>query len=85
MSDKWESVNSRGEIRRRGAFPPPGSGLVLPGPAFVVIPVGLVILGTEFVWARRLLNRLKHEVESIALRRLGRRAVQKPRTGPDTR
>jgi tellurite resistance protein TerC len=44
--------------------------LVLPGPAFAVIPIGLVILGTEFIWARRLLNRLKREVESIALRRL---------------
>ncbi len=51
--------------------------LVLPGPAFVVIPIGLVILGTEFVWARRLLNRLKHEVESIALRRLGRDTEEK--------
>ena len=48
--------------------------LVLPGPAFVVIPIGLLILGTEFVWARRLLNRLRHEVESIALRRLGRQS-----------
>jgi len=27
--------------------------LVLPGPAFVVIPVGLAILATEDAWARR--------------------------------
>ena len=27
--------------------------LVLPGPAFVVIPVGLAILATEYAWARR--------------------------------
>ena len=27
--------------------------LVLPGPAFVVIPAGLAILATEFEWARR--------------------------------
>lgn len=33
--------------------------LVLPGPAFVVIPVGLAILSTEFVWAARLLKRVK--------------------------
>lgn len=33
--------------------------LVLPGPAFVVIPLGLVILGSEFAWARRLLRRAK--------------------------
>ncbi len=39
-------------------------GIVLfftPGPAIVVIPVGLLILGTEFVWARRLLSRFKDE------------------------
>jgi tellurite resistance protein TerC len=35
--------------------------LVLPGPAFVVIPIGLGILATEFVWARRLLRRVKRE------------------------
>jgi Putative transmembrane protein (PGPGW) len=33
--------------------------LVLPGPAFIVIPLGLLILGTEFAWARRLLRRAK--------------------------
>jgi tellurite resistance protein TerC len=33
--------------------------LVLPGPAFIVIPLGLGILATEFVWARRLLKRAK--------------------------
>jgi hypothetical protein len=26
--------------------------IVLPGPAIVVLPVGLGILATEFVWAR---------------------------------
>jgi tellurite resistance protein TerC len=30
--------------------------IVLPGPAFLVIPAGLAILATEFVWARRLLR-----------------------------
>lgn len=33
--------------------------IVLPGPAVVVIPIGLAILATEFAWARRLLNNLK--------------------------
>jgi uncharacterized protein (TIGR02611 family) len=28
--------------------------LVLPGPAFVVIPLGLAILASEFPWAKRL-------------------------------
>lgn len=33
--------------------------LVTPGPAFLIIPLGLAILATEFVWARRVLERLK--------------------------
>ena len=31
--------------------------LVTPGPAFVLIPVGLAMLSLEFVWAERLLER----------------------------
>ena len=31
--------------------------IVLPGPAFIVIPLGLAILATEFLWARRWLKR----------------------------
>ncbi len=31
----------------------------LPGPAFIVIPVGLAILGVEYAWARRWLNLVK--------------------------
>jgi len=33
--------------------------IVLPGPAVVVIPLGLAILATEFMWARRLLDNMK--------------------------
>jgi tellurite resistance protein TerC len=33
--------------------------IVLPGPAIIVIPVGLGILATEFAWARRYLDRFK--------------------------
>lgn len=33
--------------------------LVTPGPAFVVIPMGLGILALEFEWARRWLERVK--------------------------
>ena len=37
-----------------------GLGLVvLPAPAIIVIPVGLVILASEFAWARSLLRRGK--------------------------
>lgn len=35
--------------------------LVLPGPAFLVIPTGLAILATEFVWARHLLKRFRDQ------------------------
>lgn len=34
--------------------------IVLPGPAFIVIPLGLGILAAEFAWARHLLDQLKH-------------------------
>jgi uncharacterized protein (TIGR02611 family) len=33
--------------------------IVLPGPALIVIPVGLGILGLEFAWARRWLRKAK--------------------------
>lgn len=33
--------------------------LVLPGPGILVIGLGLVLLSAEFVWAQRLLARLK--------------------------
>ncbi|MBA3650854.1 MAG: PGPGW domain-containing protein [Chthoniobacterales bacterium] len=31
--------------------------VVLPGPAVMVVPVGLALLATEFAWARRLIRR----------------------------
>lgn len=31
--------------------------LVLPGPAIIVIPIGLAILASEFIWARRVIRR----------------------------
>jgi tellurite resistance protein TerC len=39
--------------------------LVLPGPAMVVIPLGLAILATEFVWARRILKRVKDHAMTV--------------------
>lgn len=33
--------------------------IILPGPAIVVIPIGLGVLSTEFVWARSLLHSIK--------------------------
>ena len=40
--------------------------LVLPGPSLLVLPVGLAILATEFVWAQRLLARVKAAAGRIA-------------------
>jgi uncharacterized protein (TIGR02611 family) len=35
--------------------------IVTPGPGWLVILLGLGLLAAEFVWARRLLDRMKHE------------------------
>ena len=35
--------------------------LVTPGPGWLTIALGLAVLAAEFVWARRLLERLKTE------------------------
>ena len=40
--------------------------IVLPGPAFVVIPAGLAILGIEFAWARIWLKKAKAKAEAMA-------------------
>ncbi len=37
--------------------------IILPGPAFIVIPIGLSILATEFIWARKLLNIVKEKIK----------------------
>ena len=36
--------------------------IVLPGPAIVVIPLGLALLATEFLWARRILRKARNMV-----------------------
>ena len=38
--------------------------LVTPGPALVVIPVGLAILGLEFAWARIWLRKIRRRISS---------------------
>jgi uncharacterized protein (TIGR02611 family) len=40
--------------------------IVLPGPAFVVIPVGLGILSLEFAWARSWLRKVKAKAQAVA-------------------
>jgi len=38
--------------------------LVLPGPGLVAIGIGVALLATEFVWARRLLARLRRQARA---------------------
>jgi uncharacterized protein (TIGR02611 family) len=39
--------------------------IVTPGPGWVVIFLGLGLLAAEFVWARRLMDRMKREGERV--------------------
>jgi uncharacterized protein (TIGR02611 family) len=42
--------------------------IFLPGPAILVIPIGLAILATEFAWARRLLGSAKRAARALRRR-----------------
>jgi tellurite resistance protein TerC len=42
--------------------------IVLPGPAFIVIPIGLSILASEFIWARRVIKRGRIFVKKVRRR-----------------
>lgn len=46
--------------------------IVLPGPAIVVIPIGLGILGLEFAWARYWLRKLRATANDVVTRVRGR-------------
>ena len=47
--------------------------LVTPGPAFVVVPIGLAILAVEFAWARQLLQRVRARAAQVQDDYRGRR------------
>jgi uncharacterized protein (TIGR02611 family) len=49
--------------------------LVLPGPAFIVIPIGLAILATEYAWARRWLKKVRRMASSVVSNRGRKRPV----------
>lgn len=38
---------------------------VLPGPAILVIPLGLALLATEFVWAKKTLHHLNEQAQRL--------------------
>ena len=48
--------------------------IVTPGPAIVVIPVGLAILSIEFTWARIWLKKLRETISTRNSKELGNRA-----------
>lgn len=51
--------------------------LVLPGPAFVVIPAALAILALEFIWARRWLAWLRERLKQIGRGNAASRSTRK--------
>lgn len=52
--------------------------VVLPGPAIVVVPLGLGVLGLEFAWARYWLKKLRATASQVVNRVRGR-----PRIPPE--
>lgn len=79
-----EEFQHRGRLYR-GAFVVAGfvllfggiAMLVLPGPAFVVIPIGLAILSLQFTWAESLLERSL--VEADKARRKAQQTTRRQR------
>ncbi len=47
--------------------------IVTPGPALVVIPFGLAILGLEFAWARSWLRKVREGISSHSAKQRGSR------------
>jgi hypothetical protein len=39
--------------------------LVLPGPVFLVVPIGLAILATEYAWARHWLRKVRQIAQGV--------------------
>jgi uncharacterized protein (TIGR02611 family) len=55
--------------------------LVLPGPAFVVIPIGLAMLALEFTWAETMLQRAIEQGEKAKQKASETTTTQKVLTG----
>lgn len=52
--------------------------IVTPGPGWLVILLGLGLLAAEFVWARRLMDRIKREGDRLKETVLGKPAAKAP-------
>lgn len=57
--------------------------IVTPGPAFIVIPIGLGILGLEFAWARRWLEKVRQKVSEQTARVRAKRAAVRQQDSTD--
>ncbi len=57
--------------------------IVTPGPAIIVIPVGLTILSIEFTWARMWLKKLRETISSRSAKDRGSRADEHRRRVSD--
>jgi uncharacterized protein (TIGR02611 family) len=61
--------------------------IVLPGPAFIVIPAGLGVLALEFAWARLWLKKLKaaskHVIGSVTGSLASKKEASKNTSGKD--
>jgi uncharacterized protein (TIGR02611 family) len=55
--------------------------LVLPGPAFLVIPIGLAILALEFTWAEAMLERALEQGEKAKQKAAETSTLQRVLTG----
>ncbi len=55
--------------------------IVLPGPALIVIPLGLAILSLEFAWARLWLARVRRHISAQLANNRQRNAEQHRRGG----
>jgi len=79
-----ETVRMTYKVARRIAIAVIGStvfalGIVMiiaPGPALIVIPIGLTILGIEFAWARLWLKRLRRTISKVFGNRRARQAEE---------
>jgi tellurite resistance protein TerC len=59
--------------------------IVLPGPAIIVIPAGVAILGTEFLWVRQLLSKMKRTGGTMLQRKPSRRKTRPNEPAADHR
>lgn len=74
---RWIGRNTRRLLVLVLGFAIVGAGvamLVLPGPGMLVIMVGLAVLGTEFAWAERALDRTTTRAASATTKVTGTRA-----------